>query len=244
MPNRVALITGGAGVIGTALARHLVAQGAVVTIADVDPDRGKSLATELDCFFIEVDVCDFADNQRMVAATVEQRGRLDMVFLNAGVSLRSLDADLPFDPAALDLASYRQILSVNIDGPVFGIAAAMPALINSGGSIIVTSSIAGITAWPADPVYTISKHGLVGYVRSLAPSLEQQGVTINAICPGLTAHPDNPRLPEGLAVLEPETLARAMVGVATDGGTGRAASVVADRDPIVQFHEFGEVEGF
>lgn len=242
--DSVALITGGAGVIGTALARYLVAEGAVVTVADVDTDRGKALASELDCFFIEVDVGDIADNQRMVAATVERHRRLDLVFLNAGVSLRGLRADLPYDPAAIDVDAYRRILSVNIDGPVYGIAAAIPALTKPGGSIIVTSSIAGLTAWPADPVYTISKHGLVGYVRSLAPSLEQQGITINAICPGLTAHLDNDRLPEGLAVLAPETLAAAMVGVATDGGTGRAASVVADRDLVVQFHEFGEVEGF
>ncbi|MDA3038748.1 MAG: hypothetical protein O3C27_04305, partial [Actinomycetota bacterium] len=69
------------------------------------------------------------------------------------------------------------------------------------------------------------------------------GITINAICPGATGELVN-RLPAGLAVLAPDVLAAAMVSVATDGGTGRAASVVADRNPVVQFHEFSEVEGF
>ncbi|MDA3040932.1 MAG: SDR family NAD(P)-dependent oxidoreductase, partial [Actinomycetota bacterium] len=164
--GKAAVITGGAGVIGRALARHLAAAGVHVTLADISPDRGKSIASELDCEFIETDVCDMHANERMIAAAVGRFGRLDMVFLNAGVSLRGLNAELPFDPAAIDLKAYRRILSVNIDGPVFGAAAAIPALAENGGSIVVTSSIAGLTAWPADPIYTISKHGLVGYVRS------------------------------------------------------------------------------
>lgn len=93
-------------------------------------------------------------------------------------------------------------------------------------------------------MYTISKHGVVGYVRSLAAELAEQDITINAICPGATGQLDDPRLPPGLALLAPGILASAMLEVATDGGTGRAASVVGDRDPAMQFHEFGDVEGF
>lgn len=216
-----------------------------MTLADIAAGRGESLASELGCSFVETDVRDPGDNERMIAAAVDHHGRLDLVFLNAGVSLQSLEATVPFDPANVDLESYRRILSVNVDGPVFGVSAAIGALVrNGGGAIVVTSSVAGLIAWPPDPVYTISKHGLVGYVRSIAPALGARNITINAVCPGATGHFDPGQIPEGLAVLAPEALAPAMLEIATDGGTGRAASVVADRQPVLQFHEFGEVEGF
>ena len=245
MSDKAAVITGGAGAIGRALAQHLVAAGVRVTLADIATDRGEALASELGCGFIEADVCDPDDNERMIAAALERHGRLDIVFLNAGVSMQSLKASLPYDPAGIDLEAYRRILAVNIDGAVFGVSAAIPALVQSGGgAIVVTSSVAGLIPWPPDPVYTISKHGLIGYVRSIAPGLHSQGITINAVCPGATGQFDVAQLPPGLAVLAPEVLAAAMLEVATDGETGRAASVVADREPVVQFHEFGEVEGF
>ena len=243
--GKAAVITGGAGVIGRALARHLVEAGGNVTLADIAAGRGEALASELGCSFVEADVRDPGDNEKMIAAAVDRHGRLDLVFLNAGVSMQSLEAALPYDPASIDLAAYRRILSVNIDGPVFGVSAAVPALErNGGGAIVVTASVAGLVGWPPDPVYTISKHGLVGYVRSIAPALHERGITIDAVCPGATGHFGPGEIPEGLAVLAPEALASAMLEIATDGGTGRAASVVADRKPVVQFHEFGEVEGF
>ena len=245
LSGKVAVITGGAGVIGRALARHLVEAGACVMLADIDAGRGEALASELGCSFIEADVRHPGDNERMIAAAVDRHGRLDLVFLNAGVSMQSLEAGLPYDPASIDLTTYRRILSVNIDGGVFGVSAALGALARSGGgAIVITASVAGLIAWPPDPVYTISKHGLVGYVRSIAPALAERGITINAVCPGATGHFDPGQIPDGLAVLAPETLAAAMLEIATDTGTGRAASVVADREPVVQFHEFVEVEGF
>ena len=243
--GKAAVITGGAGVIGRALARHLVEAGALVTLADIATGSGEALASELGCSFIETDVRDLGDNEQLIAAALDRHGRLDLVFLNAGVSMQSLGASLPYDPVGIDLDAYRRILSVNIDGGVFGISAATGALVRSGGgAIVVTASVAGLIAWPPDPVYTISKHGLVGYVRSIAPALAELGITINAVCPGATGRFEGGQIPDGLAVLAPEALAAAMLDIATDGGTGRAASVVADRDPVVQFHEFAGVEGF
>ena len=250
--GKVAVITGGAGVIGEALAKYLLAGGAKVILADIDCQKGEALAGGLGCEFLQVDVSDNFENQRMIQTAVKYHGRLDLVFLNAGVSSQSLRAPLPYDPANIDVESYRRILAVNIDGPVFGVSAAIPALVDSGGgAIVVTSSVAGLIPWALDPVYTISKHGLVGYIRSLADELSTRGITINAICPGATGHPSTTtgrpstrRLPPGVALLAPELLAAAMVAVATDGETGRAASVVANRDPVVQLFGFGEVEGF
>lgn len=143
--GRAAVVAGGAGVIGEALARELVGAGALVTLADIAVDKGQALAAELDCAFIDVDVTDPSANHRMIAAAVGQHGRLDLVFLNAGVSTQDLKARLPYDLAAIDLNTYRKILAVNIDGPVFGVAAAIPALVESGGgAIVITSSVAGL----------------------------------------------------------------------------------------------------
>jgi len=245
LEGKVALITGGAGVIGEALAEHLLTQGANVILADIDCRKGEVLAGSLGCDFLQVDVSAESENRRMVETAVKHHGQLDLVFLNAGVSSQSLGAPLPYDPTNIDIGSYRQILAVNVDGPVFGISAAIPALAdNGGGAIVVTSSIAGLIPWAPDPVYTISKHGLVGYVRSLADELSNQEITINAICPGATGRTGTGGAPPRIALLAPELLVPAMVAIATDGGTGRAVSVVADRDPVTQLFDFGEVEGF
>ena len=243
--GKVAVITGGAGVIGEALAEYLLTSGVRVVLADIDCQKGEALSGRLGCEFIQVDVSDDCENQRMIETALKHHGRLDLVFLNAGVSSQSLRAPLPYDPAKIDIESYRRILAVNIDGPVFGVSAAIPALADTGGgAIVITSSVAGLIPWALDPVYTISKHGLIGYVRSLANELSTRDITINAICPGGTGRPDAIHLPPGVALLAPEILASAMVAVATDGETGRAVSVVANRDPVVQFFGFGEVEGF
>ena len=245
LKGKVAVITGGAGVIGEALAEYLLAQEANVVLADIDCRKGEALARSLGCKFLQVDVSAESENRRMIETAVEHHGQLDLVFLNAGVSSQSLEAPLPYDPTNIDLRSYRQILAVNVDGPVFGISAAVPALAdNGGGAIVVTSSIAGLVPWAPDPVYTISKHGLVGYVRSIADELSNQGITINAICPGATGHISAGGTPPRIPLLAPELLVPAMAAIATDGGTGRAVSVVADRDPITQLFDFGEVEGF
>ena len=196
--GKVAVITGGAGVIGRALAGHLVEAGARVILADIATGSGEALASELGCSFIETDVRDPGDNEQMIAAALDRHGRLDLVFLNAGVSMQSLEASLPYDPASIDFDAYRRILSVNIDGGVFGVSAAIGALgAQRRRRIVITASVAGLIAWPPDPVYTISKHGLVGYVRSIAPALAEQGITINAVCPGATAASNRARSPTG-----------------------------------------------
>jgi len=242
--GKVAVITGGAGVIGEALAKYLLALGANVLLADINCEKGEALSDSLGCEFLHIDVANDPENQRMIETAVKRYGQIDLVFLNAGVSSQSLRAPLPYDPSNIDLPSYRQILEVNLDGPVFGVSAAVPALANAdGGAIVITSSVAGLVPWAPDPIYTIAKHGLVGYVRSIANDLSSRGITINAICPGATGLTNSRNVPSELALLAPEQLAPAMVAIATDGKTGRAVSVVGGRDPIAQSFNFGEVEG-
>ena len=84
-----------------------------------------------------------------------------------------------------DLARYRRAMGINLDGVVFGLNAALRALqARGGGAIVATSSLAGLTGVPYDPVYSANKHAVVGLVRSLAPGLAADGVRLNAMCPG------------------------------------------------------------
>jgi NAD(P)-dependent dehydrogenase (short-subunit alcohol dehydrogenase family) len=107
-------------------------------------------------------------------------GAFDAAFLNAGVLTGEANI------AVLDDAQYRRILGVNLDGVVFGVRELAVRLMPAGGSIVVTASLAGLVGSPLDPVYALTKHGVVGFVRSVAPQLRERGIRINALCPGFT----------------------------------------------------------
>ncbi len=157
MDGKVALITGGSNGIGEGVARHLAGLGAKVEVlADIDTARGNELADELEGRFILTDVADPAASTKAVAYAIEQFGGLHLAHLNAGVtSWCSMGDD--FDPEA-----YRRAMSINLDGVVYGVAAARPAIIASGGgTIICTASMAGLVAVPFDPIYSANKHAVV-----------------------------------------------------------------------------------
>ena len=110
-------------------------------------------------------------------------GGIDIAYLNAGVTTGEEDITKLTDE------QYRRILSVNVDGIVFGTRAVVPELVaRGGGAVVATSSLAGIVAFPGDPIYTLTKHAVVGFVRSVAPRLAEHHITINAICPGPRRH--------------------------------------------------------
>ena len=191
--DKVALITGGASGIGKATALALAEAGAVVIVADVD-GSGEELAVQIGGHFLQVDVTDLEANEAMVAAAVDHAGGLDHVFLNAGVSTGTWFGD------DFDVSLYRRAMGVNLDGVVFGVQAALPALRQrGGGSIVATASLAGLTGMPMDPVYTANKHGVVGLVRALGPALVHDGIRVNAVCPGFTESKLTEGIEEGIA---------------------------------------------
>jgi NAD(P)-dependent dehydrogenase (short-subunit alcohol dehydrogenase family) len=175
---QVALITGGANGIGAAVARRLHGQGAQILIADVDTVNGEALAKELDGAFVRCDVRDPEASVRAVASAVDLFGGLDIVHLNAGVSTGcELDEDF-------DVEKYRRAMAINLDGVVYGVHAALPALrARGGGDIVATASMAGLTATPFDPVYGANKAAVVGLIRALGPKHVAEGIRINALCP-------------------------------------------------------------
>ena len=177
--EKVVLITGGANGLGRATAARLAAAGAKVVLADIEEGPGQEAAEEIGGSFIHCDVREPEQNEQAVAFAVETHGGLDMAFLNAGVSTGcGLDENF-------DLELYRRAMAINIDGVVFGLNAAIPALRRrGGGSIVATASLAGLTAVPFDPIYAANKHAVVGLVRSVGPAYALESIKVNGICPG------------------------------------------------------------
>ncbi|MEU8245971.1 SDR family oxidoreductase [Nonomuraea sp. NPDC048916] len=181
--STVALITGAASGIGAAVARRLSAGGARCVLVDRDGEGAERLAKELGGVSLAADVSAEEASREAVALAEETYGRLDLVHLNAGIS-----SGVDFD--AFDVAQYHKAVGVNVDGVVFGVAAALPLLRRSGGgAIVVTASLAGLVGYDGDPIYTMTKHAVVGLVRALATPLARDGVRIGAVCPGFTDTP-------------------------------------------------------
>jgi NAD(P)-dependent dehydrogenase (short-subunit alcohol dehydrogenase family) len=153
-------------------------------------------------------------------------GEYDVAFLNAGIGIGYPDvAELP-EP------EYLRIVGANFGGVVFGTRACAARLMPKGGSIVATASLAGLTAMPFDPMYTATKHAVVGFVRAAAPALATRGIRINALCPGFTDTPivaaelrESPIAP----LMEPSFVAEAALRIANDEETGRAWVVQPNR---------------
>lgn len=178
LQGRVALVTGASNGIGAAVSRRLAGLGAHVVCADVDDDAGAEVAAAIGGVYVHCDVRDLPDNEAAVAAAVEHFGGLDLVHLNAGISTGfGIGADF-------DLERYRRAMAINLDGVILGAHAALPALkARGGGSIIATSSMAGLVPVSLDPIYAANKHAVVGFVRSLGELLAPDRIRVNALCP-------------------------------------------------------------
>lgn len=165
----------------------------------------------------------------------ESVGPIDFAFLNAGIG-----------GSGDDLDGYRRMLAVNVDGVVLGVRR-LARVMARGGTIVVTASLAGLVPMPHDPVYTLTKHAVVGYVRAVAPSLAPQGIRINVVCPGFADTPIvSPELrawiaEQGIRLMSPEQVAEAVLVAARSGDTGQAWVVQPGREPVR--YEFRGVPG-
>jgi NAD(P)-dependent dehydrogenase (short-subunit alcohol dehydrogenase family) len=240
--GKVALVTGGASGIGRATVERLTTEGAQVCVVDQTVDAGEQTAKEFGGLFVPADVGDPAQVNAAVATCERELGGLDIAYLNAGVTTGEAAIDLLTD------GQYERIRRVNVDGVVFGMRAAVPAMERrGGGALVATASLAGLIAFSLDPIYTLTKHAVVGLCRSLAPTLEPKKITVNCVCPGIV---ETPLVgPDGAAVLraagfpllQPSDIAEAVVRVVSGGGTGEAWVCQPGRD-AEPFH-FGQVPG-
>jgi NAD(P)-dependent dehydrogenase (short-subunit alcohol dehydrogenase family) len=181
LEGKVALITGGASGIGLATARRLRAEDAEVVISDLSVPAGEHAAAEIGASFVRADVSSSEDWARVIETVRERHGGLDLAHLNAGVATPEAMIDAVTDE------QYRRIMGANVDGVVLGMRAVVPEIAaRGGGSVVATASLAGLIGFSPDPVYCATKAAVVGLVRALAPQLAERGITVNAICPGMT----------------------------------------------------------
>jgi NAD(P)-dependent dehydrogenase (short-subunit alcohol dehydrogenase family) len=241
LEGKVAVITGGASGIGLATAQRFAAEGASVVVVDRNADDGERVAKELDGRFVAADVGNPIDWGNVVRDAESAFGGIDLAYLNAGVTTGESNID------ALTDEQYRRVMGANVDGVVFGARAVVPVIAaRGGGAIVATASLAGLIAFPPDPIYTLTKHAVVGLVRSLAPQLQAKNITINAVCPGVVDTPlvgDARQMLQqaGFPMIDPADIAAAVFNCATGTATGQAYACQAGADPTA--YEFRDVPG-
>jgi NAD(P)-dependent dehydrogenase (short-subunit alcohol dehydrogenase family) len=173
LDDKTAFISGAAGSIGAATARRFVAEGARVVLSDVDADRLHALADELGAEAAVADVTDSA----AVADAVALAGELDIAFANAGIFGEVATVE------DYDEAVFAHVLAVNVLGP-FHVAKHALRAMRPGGSLILNSSVVGLTSDPGIAAYATSKHALVGLMRTAAKEVADRGIRVNSIHPG------------------------------------------------------------
>lgn len=182
--SKVALVTGGASGIGREAALIFAREGAAVTVADVNRVDGNNVVSEITqnggrAIFVETDVTDDSQVQRMVAATVEEFGGLDCAFNNAGspgsyCTALSCDAD-----------AWNRLIAINMTGIWLCMKHEIPEMLKRGGGAIVnTASRAGDSAAGNMFAYATTKHAVVGMTRATAVDFAAQNIRVNAIMPG------------------------------------------------------------
>jgi len=181
--GKVALITGGAGSIGSATARAFVAAGARVLIADLDASALERTAATIggddDVAWAATDVTRSDQVQAAVALTVERFGRLDVAFANAGV----FGVVAPVTDYPLDV--FERVMAVNVVGSFLVAQHALRAMA-PGGSLIINSSVVGLTSDQGIAAYATSKHAVVGLMRTAAKEMAARGIRVNTLHPGPT----------------------------------------------------------
>ncbi len=242
LEGKVAIITGGAGGIGKAAGKCFVAEGADVLLVDVDESGLESACQEIGSnkvsYFVG-DVTQAADNLAMVALATERYGGVDTFLANAGIE-GDVSPIVDYDEARFD-----QVIAVNVKGPFLGLKAVIPALVaRGGGSVIITSSVAGVRGGPGVAPYVTSKHAVIGLMKSAAREVAGQNIRVNTVNPSPVETRMMRSLEEGMApgapdqakarmeaniplgrYAEPEDIAKVMLFLASDDSAFVTGSV-------------------
>ena len=201
LAGKVAIVTGAGQGLGRETALLFARQGARVLVSDVNTDTAAAVTAEIteaggEALALQADVSKAADAERMAQRALEHFGGLDILVNNAGIMgygtvLTASDED------------WERIIGINLKGVFLCSRAAIPHMqAGGGGSIVCISSISGVMAQSNQVIYNASKHGVIGLVRCMALDFAQDGIRVNAVCPGMMLTPMLTYLPE-------ETLAAA-----------------------------------
>jgi len=184
LEGKVALVTGAASGIGEGIAERFRSEGAQVVAADIDRSRGTVVALRIGALFVSCNVAFEADIATAVAACIDTYGRLDVLVANAGFG------GVSGPITDLDEAGFDQTVSVLLKGVAFCMKHACRAMqANGGGSIISTSSVAGLMGGMGPHIYSACKAGVIGLTRSVALEQGPLGIRVNCINPGGVATP-------------------------------------------------------
>jgi NAD(P)-dependent dehydrogenase (short-subunit alcohol dehydrogenase family) len=202
----VVVVTGGAGGIGLATVRRLASEGARVVVADVDREAGERSANAVDGLFVEADVSDRVEVERLYRAAHDAYGRIDVAFNNAGISPPEDDSIL-----TTGIDAWRRVQEVNLTSVYLCCQAVIPYMQRAGqGSIINTASFVAVLGSATSQIsYTASKGGVLAMSRELGVQFAREGIRVNALCPG----PVNTPLLQELFAKDPERAARRLVHV-------------------------------
>ncbi|HEY8914640.1 3-oxoacyl-ACP reductase [Lacisediminihabitans sp.] len=227
LAGKVAVVTGGASGIGLATARRFAAEGATVVIGDFNPETGAAAAGEVDGLFVQVDVTDEQQVDRLFAIANETYGSVDIAFNNAGISPPDDDSI-----ETTELPAWQRVQDVNLKSVYLCCRAALRYMVvQQSGSIINTASFVAVLGSATSQIsYTASKGGVLAMSRELGVQFARQGIRVNALCPGPVNTPllqelfakDEERaqrrlvhIPKG-RFAEPEELAAAVAFLASD----------------------------
>ena len=240
LAGKVAWVSGGSGGIGSATCRRFVEEGAAVVCSDIDDVGGQKLVDELKsaggrASYSHCDVSSLDEVRASIDATVEEFGRLDILFNNAATSTGGYVADL--DPEGWDRS-----LRVMLTAAMYGMKAAIPHMLRQGGgSIISTSSIYGLVSSPGNAPYATAKAGLINLTRSAALEYGRKGIRANCVCPGAV---ETPMLDTVVSIglksreaiaemhatgrtIQPEEVANLVVFLASDESSAITAQAIA-----------------
>lgn len=180
LENKVAIITGGAGGIGLATANLFLQEGAKVVIVDHDENNLKDASKELNnpnLKWFKADVSSSADTEAFLNFTLREFEKIDVFFINAGIEGKV--SPLPDYPEE----AFDKVIAVNLKGVWLGCKMVIPKM-QDGGSVMITSSVAGLKGFSGLSAYVASKHGVIGLMRTAAIEFAPRKIRVNSIHPG------------------------------------------------------------
>ncbi|GAB5474937.1 MAG: SDR family oxidoreductase [Maribacter sp.] len=178
LANKVAIITGATSGMGLETAKRFLAEGAKVVLTGRSQEKLDRLPSELsgDYLLVKAEASSVADSKKLIEKTVDTFGKIDVLFLNAGIfRLETIDG--------LTEELFDEVYNINVRGPLFTVNAAYNHL-NEGASIMFNTSVTDVKGFPGMSAYASSKAALRSLTRTLAAELGPKGIRVNALSPG------------------------------------------------------------